>query len=500
MKTVDFYNRIIIYYIVNHFAPDYNRIAKFSFQEVYALLSYRIKLGIVPVRRDVTPRPGIFNWEVAERRGRELTETVIARYGDEQTEFVDIKGINPVDVMINEDDAQKIIERFTAEKVDGVFFINANFGNEEAIGVVAAALKVPVCIWAPLDDRFDADGMRYTDSQCGIFGVSRMLQRRNVPFSHIETCRVDSPAFARDLTRFENVVCMVRNFRTLKVAQVGMRPRPFCSVIFNEGELMRKFDIRTIPINLAVIIDKYNRILETRKEELEKGKELLLSRYEMDDLTPPLLEKVYAFVLLYEEIFEEYGVGAISAECWTAMQLAVGAMPCTAYSVLADKGYLISCESDMHAVITMVLLASATRGRKIPFLGEFTVRHPENENAELLWHCGPFAYSLKAPDSKAKNVNMRQWFRVNDGSYTVARFEEDNGVYRILNGTAKATTGPYTFGTYLWAEFDGLKRWEDKLIDGPYIHHCVEVEGDVTAEIAEFCRYIPMLENDPMDR
>ena len=32
---------------------------------------------------------------------------------------------------------------------------------------------------------------------------------------------------------------------------------------------------------------------------------------------------------------------------------------------------------------------------KIPFFGEFTVRHPEDPNAELLWHCGPFAYSLK---------------------------------------------------------------------------------------------------------
>ena len=32
---------------------------------------------------------------------------------------------------------------------------------------------------------------------------------------------------------------------------------------------------------------------------------------------------------------------------------------------------------------------------KIPFFGEFTVRHPEGPNAELLWHCGPFAYSLK---------------------------------------------------------------------------------------------------------
>lgn len=464
------------------------------------MIDYKIKIGLVPVRRDVCQRPGIFNWERAEVRGRAAAEYIKKHFADDITEFVDIEGINPVGVMISEDDAERIAARFAAEGVDALLIINANFGNEEAVGELAKALHKPVCIWAPLDDVFEPDGMRYTDSQCGLFGLSRILQRNNIPFSFIETCRIEDETFKCGLELFGSVACMVKTFSKLKIAQVGMRPRPFCSVIFNEGELMQKFGIRTIPINIAVIIDKYNRILAERDTELQTGAELLLSRYEMDELTPPLLKKVYAFVLLYEEIFAEYKVDAISAECWTAMQLAVGAMPCTAYSILADMGYIISCESDMHGAITMVLLSCAARGKKIPFFGEFTVRHPENKNGELLWHCGPFAYSLKAPDSQAKNVNMRQWFRVRDGRYTIARMDQDNGAYSILNGTLKTTDGPYTFGTYLWGEFDNLAKWERKLIEGPYIHHCVEIEGDYTAEIAEFCKYVPLLANDPMDK
>lgn len=461
------------------------------------MMDYSVRIGLVPCRRDVTPRPGIFNWEIAEERGRAQVAYIREHFTGDGVTFVGIEGINPVDVMINEADAAKIKERFAAEKVDAIFIINANFGNEEAIAEVCRMGK-PVCIWAPLDDRFDADGMRYTDSQCGIFGVSRLLQRHNIPFSHINTCRVDSDVFRRGFEKFVSVSCMVKNFRDLKIAEVGLRPRPFCSVIFNEGELMQKFDIRCIPVNIGVIVDKYNKILSERDAELEEGAKLLLSRYEMDDLTPPLLKKVYAFVLLYKDLFAELGVSAISAECWTAMQLAVGAMPCTAYSVLADMGYIISCESDLHGAITMVLLSCAARGKKIPFFGEFTVRHPENPNGELLWHCGPFAYSLKAPDSRAKNVNMRQWFRVKDGNYTIARFDQDNGDYSILNGKFHTTSGPYTFGTYLWAEFDDMTKWEDKLIDGPYIHHCAEIEGDYTEEIAEFTKYVPLLKNDRM--
>lgn len=461
------------------------------------MMNYNVKIGLVPCRRDLSARPGIFNWEIAEARGGDAVTYIKEHFTDSITSFVGIDGINSRNILVNEDDAHKIVERFNAEGVDAVFIINANFGNEEAVAEVCKLGK-PVCIWAPVDDRFDGDGMRYTDSQCGIFGIARLLQRCNIPFSHINTCAADSDIFRRGFEKFTAVSCMVKNFRNLKIGQVGTRPRPFCSVIFNEGELMQKFGIRCIPVNMAVIIDKYNKILAERDAELEEGAGLLASRYEVDELSEPLLKKVYAFVLLYRELFDELGVSAISAECWTAMQLAVGAMPCAAYSVLADMGYIISCESDMHGAMSMVMLAAAARGRKVPFFGEFTVRHPQNENGELLWHCGPYAYSLKASDSPAKLVNMRQWFRIRDGRYTIARIDQDRGNYSVLNGTFGSTAGPYTFGTYIWAEFDNLNRWEDKLIDGPYIHHCAEIEGDYTGEIAEFTKYIPMLKNDPV--
>ena len=91
---------------------------------------------------------------------------------------------------------------------------------------------------------------------------------------------------------------------------------------------------------------------------------------------------------------------------------------------------------------------------------------------------------------------MCGWFQVKDSEYTVARFDQDDGHYYLLSGKARSTDGPYTFGTYLWAEFDDLGKWERKLIEGPYIHHMAEIEGDYTAEITEFCKYINGLEPD----
>ena len=94
---------------------------------------------------------------------------------------------------------------------------------------------------------------------------------------------------------------------------------------------------------------------------------------------------------------------------------------------------------------------------------------------------------------------MRQWFQVKDGHYTITRFDQDNGDYMMLAGQFDSTTGPYTFGTYLWAQFDDLSKWERKLVEGPYIHHMAEIEGDYTEELKEFSKYVPGLKIDTVE-
>lgn len=455
------------------------------------MLDYNVKIGLVPLRRDCTPRPGQFNWEIAEKRGKDTVKYIKDNYTTDNVSFVDHEGVIDVEVLWSCDDVDKVAEHFINNGVDAVFLIAANFGNEEAAGELAKKVGKPVLLWGPKDDAPDTDGMRYTDSQCGLFGISRQLMRMNVPFTYIENCPVDSQRLKDGLMRFASVSCAVRNFTGMRIGQIGLRPRPFCSVICNEGQLMEKFDIHLVPINLAVIQDKYNKILETNKDELKKGAEKLRSMYDMDETSDETAEKQYAYVLLYKEIFSEFKLDALSSECWSALQLLVGAMPCTVYGVLADEGYIISCENDVHAAMTQVLLKSLSFGKKPPLFGEFTIRHPEDDNVELLRHCGQFAYSARKENSFCKCVNMRENFEAKNSHYTVARIDQDHGNYSVIAGECDSAEGPYTNGTYIWARFDNLNAWERKLIEGPYIHHVSEIEGALTEEIKEFCKYVP---------
>lgn len=466
------------------------------------MLNYKIKIGLIPDVRDLgdfATRKGIFEPAKGVDRKNDVVKYIKNNFTDEQTEFTDLEWLNELGVLYKNADCEKVCEYLKKEKVDAIFIINCNFGNEEACGRVAKEMGLPVLLWGPQDTVFDEDGMRYTDSQCGLFAISKQLRRYHVPFTYIENCTAESKIFKAGFEKFLSVVTMVKNFKNLNVVQVGTRLTPFKSVMFNELELTEKFGINMNNLNLAQFEEKFNKLISSKSNELAKDITDLKKKYNVDGLDDETLKKLLTFVYVYKEITDETGADVLSSECWTAMPLAVGANPCLAMSILYDMGYIVACESDVHGAITCALLSCASRGKAAPLFGEFTARHPENRNAELLWHCGPFPYSAKADRSEAKLFNTKPSFKAKDGDYTIARFQGDSGKYTLLGGQFKTTEGPYTFGTYMWAEFKNLSAVEKKLIDGPYIHHMTEAYGTYADVLQEFCKYIPELEYDPIE-
>lgn len=466
------------------------------------MLNYKIKIGLIPDVRDLgdfATRKGIFEPAKGVDRKNDVVKYIKNNFTDEQTEFTDLEWLNELGVLYKNADCEKVCEYLKKEKVDAIFIINCNFGNEEACGRVAKEMGLPVLLWGPQDTVFDEDGMRYTDSQCGLFAISKQLRRYHVPFTYIENCTAESEIFKAGFEKFLSVVTMVKNFKNLNVVQIGTRLTPFKSVMFNELELTEKFGINMNNLNLAQFEEKFNKLISSKSNELARDITDLKKKYNVDGLDDETLKKLLTFVYVYKEITDETGADVLSSECWTAMPLAVGANPCLAMSILYDMGYIVACESDVHGAITCALLSCASRGKAAPLFGEFTARHPENRNAELLWQCGPFPYSAKADRSEAKLFNTKPSFKAKDGDYTIARFQGDSGKYTLLGGQFKTTEGPYTFGTYMWAEFKNLSAVEKKLIDGPYIHHMTEAYGTYADVLQEFCKYIPELEYDPIE-
>ena len=86
------------------------------------------------------------------------------------------------------------------QEINALFIINCNFGNENCAGLVAKHLHVPTLLWGPRDRNF-SNNIRYTDTQCGLFAMSKQLKRNNVKFSYIENCDVEEKVFDEGMRR-----------------------------------------------------------------------------------------------------------------------------------------------------------------------------------------------------------------------------------------------------------------------------------------------------------
>ena len=454
-----------------------------------------IKLGYCPTRRDV------FSTEEAMK----FNEIIRKQMNDFPVEVIDLEGINEEKLLFADCDIQKVIDRFSSEKVDAIFFPHCNFGSENRVSQVAKALGVPVLIWGPRDDMPDNDGLRSRDSQCGMFATGKVLRRHNVPFTYLTNSWVGSDEFKMGFGKFLRVSNVVKALKNLNILQISTRPEAFCSVICNENELLEKFNIHLYPVTLNDVMVKMKEVEEENSVELKETVEFIktLDRIGNEEK----IVKISCLKIAMKELARQYNCRAIAIQCWTSLQDVAGIMPCFANSLLTEEGIPTVCETDIHGAITAIMMKAVGMGEEIPFFADVTVRHPENDNAELLWHCGNFPQSLVKQGTKATVGESRYHndtygiceCELKQGDLTIARFDGDHGNYQLLIGEAKTTDGPKNVGSYVWIEVDNWAEWEHKIVEGPYIHHVSGLYGKYGEILLEACKYINELDADAIE-
>lgn len=442
-----------------------------------------IKLGYAPTRRSIFSAPDAIKY-------RGLTAQRLTELG---VDFVDITDINEEGLLYNDADMLKIAEKFKAEKIDGLFLPHCNFGTEYECARLAKELGVPVLLWGPLDERPEPDGTRLRDTQCGLFATGKVLRRFGVPFTYMTNCRLEDPVFERGLRDFMTVCNVVKTFRHIRILQISTRPFDFWSTMCNEGELLEKFNIQLAPIPMGELVDEVRKNLGNVAETQEV---MTYCRANMNiAIKDDELEKVAAMKVAMKHLAEKYGCNAIAIQCWNQLQTELGIMPCAANALLNEEGIPTVCETDIHGAITALLVEAAGMGQVRSFFADWTIRHPDCPNGELLQHCGPWPISVAG---EKPTITYPLAFdhpgsitaEAKHGDVSLVRFDGDLGQYSLLLGHAKGIDGPKGMGTYLWVEVDNIKRLEAKLVEGPYIHHCVGIHKDVVPVLYEACKYI----------
>lgn len=442
-----------------------------------------IKIGYAPTRRSIFSAPDAVKYAGLTKQ----------RLEDLGVEFVGIDDINEEGLLYSDKDRMTAAEKFRQEKVDGLFLPHCNFGTEYVCARLAKELNVPVLLWGPRDERPDENGVRLRDSQCGVFATGKVLRRFQVPFTYLCNCRLSDPEFERGIRNFLRVCSIVKVFRDIRILQIAPRPFDFWSTMCNEGELLERFNIQLAPVPMTELRQEMDKAKAEGKEVeriISYCNSSMNVRIKQEELA-----QVAALKAAMKNLAQKYGCRAIAIQCWNALQSEIGIMPCAANSLLNEEGIPVVCETDIHGAVTALLAEAASMGERRSFFADWTIRHPDNENGELLQHCGPWPISVA---KEKPSIGYPLAFdhpgaieaEAKHGDMTLCRFDGDNGQYSLLLGRAKGVDGPYTKGTYVWVEVENLKRLEEKLVCGPYIHHCVGIHMDLVPALYEACKYI----------
>ena len=442
-----------------------------------------VKLGFVPTRRSIFSAPDAIKY-------RGLTAD---RFRELGIDFVDITDINEEGLLYDDQDVDKIVEKFKAEGVDGIMLAHCNFGTEYVCARLAKKLGLPVLLWGPLDERPEPDGVRLRDTQCGLFATGKVLRRFQVPFTYLTNCRLNDPVFERGVRDFLAVCNVVKTFRNIRILQISTRPFDFWTTMCNEGELLEKFNIQLAPVPMTELTEE----VKAAKKDKEKMDATLAYIHENMEIQikDNEVENVAALAVAMKTLVKKYGCQAAAIQCWNALQTELGIMPCAANAILNDEGIPVVCETDIHGAITALMVEAAGMDETRGFFADWTIRHPDIENGELLQHCGPWPVSVAREKAKltyplAFDHPGSLTAEAKHGDVTLCRFDGDNGEYSLLLGRAKGVEGPKCMGTYLWVEVENIKRLEAKIVEGPYIHHCVGIHKDVVPVLYEACKYI----------
>jgi len=457
----------------------------------------KFKLGFVPTRRFVFSKEDAFKF-------KQLTLEKIKEF---DIEIVDIEGINSEGLLYDSEvDIKAVIKRLRDAEVDAVFFPHCNFGTEHAVAQVAAALAKPVLLWGPRDEAPLADGSRLRDTQCGLFATGKVLRRFKVPFTYIPNCTLDDEMFTRGFTNFIAAANVVKAISNLRILQISTRPAGFWTMMYNEGELLERFGIQVHPISLIEVQEKQKAIYDQGGIKFEETLQLIKDSMDCSEVSEESLRHLAALKVALQDLAEETGSSAVAIQCWSAMQTSMGIMPCLANALLTDEGIPVTCETDIHGAISAIMAQAAALGATPPFFADLTVRHPENDNGELLFHCGNFPVSLSAEQGKFRRHFLFEDHspgtyeaEIKGGEMSIVRFDGDNGEYSLLLGKAKGIQGPFTRGTYVWVEVDDWIKWERKLVEGPYVHHCVGIHANVIPVLYEASKYIKGFKLDLVD-
>lgn len=429
---------------------------------------------------------------------KELGERRLAAYGAWVREHLPHSTVAVYEHLVTtKDDVSACISYMQNNKADLLIQVYGAFTGDDVCCAFADALKVPIILWAPREEKWERQDRLYANALCSATMNGASLMRIHAPchivFGNKEEARVE-----KELATIISAYAAVKNIRGLTYGLFGYRPTAFYNCAFDEVVIRRTFGINVEETDLKVVFD---RMAEFSQEESDAEMQRVAGTWDTTALPAGHLENHARLYLALKELFHKQGYDYAAIKCWPEMGN-LHTTPCAVLGRLIDDGITISCEGDMDAglaaVVQNVLTDEAT------FITDL-INIDEEENTVTFWHCGNAAPSLH---NKKDGVTMCNhplagqgtafWCALKEGPVTAARFTNIDGQYRLflLKGSAVPTTRN-TRGAMVNVKVDTpVLELVNKIAESGMSHHWSVVWQDVADEMAAIAKLlnIPVIE------
>ncbi len=379
---------------------------------------------------------------VSGRWPRELPEKRLREYGGWVHTQLAHSSIHEFPRLVStKADMTECIEDFKKNGIDVVILVYGAFTGDDICCGIADALKCPIILWAPREEKWERQERLYANALCSATMNGASLMRIHARY-HIVYGNKEEPRVAKELGDIVSAYAAAKNMNGLTFGLFGYRPTAFYNCAFDEVVIRRTFGINFEETDLKVVFDTMSG-LDWSDVEAEMKK--TAKTWDTSALPDGHLENHARLYLALKKLYPLQGYDYAAIKCWPEMGN-LHTTPCAVLGRLADEGINIGCEGDVDAGLAAIAQNTLTG---LPTFITDLINIDEENNAVSFWHCGNAAPSLH---DAADGVTMCNhplagqgtafWCALKQGPVTAARFTNIDGQYRlfVLRGIAQPTT------------------------------------------------------------
>lgn len=373
--------------------------------------------------------------------------------------------------------------------IAGLLLQIGTFPDGEAPAHLAEQLRVPIIVHSLPEDKLDTEVE--LNSLCGANLTTFTLTALEHRYVHLHGDPAASDTQVTLLSQVRAVMALAE-MRALRMALIGYRAPGFYPCVFDELLLRRQLGLRVEHVGLNEVSEALRtappKPLPVREFPTTAGGYLSAAAV-------AAMEQYYGAI---SSVLERTGARVVAIKDWPELldlNSPGGFWPVLGW--VADDGYVLAPEGDVHGAVTMALQAGLTGSQ--PFFADISA-WDEAASTLTLWHYGGAPSLACDPGQIRYGPEGREvQFTLRPGRATLVRLGLHRNALRLLAIAVNVENEPLAIRragarvrTLRTPAGDVIRR----ILDDGWEHHSSLVHGDILPELRAVSRLtgIPLTE------